>query len=91
MRIFAVISLYALGLPACTSASPSTVDKIYKPSDVVANHSALHGKKIKVQGYLVLEDGAHGLWDSAQDLEYLKSSRPGPDDFIMYNSARIRP
>jgi hypothetical protein len=44
------------------------------------NAAAFRGRTIHVRGYLVLDDEAHGLWDSARDLEYLKSMKPIPED-----------
>jgi hypothetical protein len=79
MRAFAVISLSALGLAACATRTPIP-KRVYKPSEIVANPAAFRGRVVSVQGYLIFEDGAHGLWDSARDLDYLKSTKPGPDD-----------
>lgn len=75
-----VTLLCTLGLGACTTDGTQGLYKTYKPSEVIANVAAFRGRTIHVRGYLVLGDEAHGLWDSAHDVEYLKSVKPGPED-----------
>ena len=65
---------------ACASTSDAKPLHVYKPSEVVAKREALLGRTVKVMGFIVLEDEAHGLWDSAEDRAYVKAEMPDPDD-----------